>query len=222
MSPLSAQHFGWIAGCAALLSAAPALAQTPTWRDLRVVEQGVEDLGPMGTSMRQASTDLRQPSGFDVVYRVPGSSRGVGGFFTSPAGERLARVDGAITAVFSRSEYVETKKGTKTPIPANTVFYIGHSPLLDLPDTAAPHERSVNAVLNAYDSQASTMAAAPVRNGAQLADMRVHEGADAYFQEPARSLKPDEPAPAANVFTDEQFRQARIRTLLMSAATRGE
>lgn len=213
-------HLCLLIACAAL--APCARAQDARWRDLQVVDPGVGDLGPLGVSTRSLPVDLRSPSGFDRVYRVPGSTRGVGAFTTTPAGERLARVDGGITAVFDRSEYIQTKKGIRPVFPANTVFYIGDSPLLNLPDSGRPRDRSVNAVSYASDTLASSLAAAPPRSAALAADFRVHPGDEALYQESARPLKADEPAPAANVFTDEQFRRARIRTLLLSALERTE
>ncbi len=218
----SPHHLRLIAAITTFAACAAALGQGVQWRDLKVVEPGVGDVGPVATGTRLLPTDLRQPSGFERVYRVPGSTRGVYGLAPSEAGERLARVDGAITAVFPRSEYVKTKKGIRPVFPADTIFYIGNSPLLDLPAPAAPHERSVNAVSYAYGVPPSTMQVASLRASAELADLRVHPGEDRYFEEPARPLKPDEPPPAANVFTDEQFRRARIRSLLMSAVARGE
>ena len=216
-------HIQLLAMCFVLAPAAHSLAQDARWRDLQVVDPGVGDVGPLGISTRSLPIDLRNPSHFDRVYRVPGSSRGVNGLSSTPTGEKLARVDGGITAVFDRSEYVQTKKGIRPVFPANTIFYIGHSPLLDLPDAARPHERSVNAVSYAINAQASTLDAALPRNSAaQPADFRVHPGDELLSQEAARPLKPDAPEPVANVFTDEQFRRTRIRSLLMSAVARAE
>ncbi len=220
--PRRPSHLFLLAACAALAPCTCALAQDVRWRDLQVVDPGVADLGPLSISTRSLPIDLRSPSGFDRVYRVPGSTRGVGGFNTTPVGERLARVDGGITAVFDRSEYVQTKQGIRPVFPANTIFYIGDSPLLNLPDAGRPRERSVNAVSYAFDMQASSLAAAPARAAAEPADFRVHPGEESLYQESARPMKADEPAPAANVFTDEQFRRERIRALLMSALARSE
>lgn len=216
-------HLSLLAACALLAPVAHTLAQDARWRDLQVVDPGVGDVGPLGISTRSLPVDLRSPSGFDRVYRVPGSSRGVGGFATTPVGERLARVDGGITAVFDRSEYVQTKKGIRPVFPANTVFYIGDSPLLNLPDAGRPHDRSINTVSYAINAQASTLdIALPSISAAQPADFRVRPGDGLLYQEAARTLRPDAPEPAANVFTDEQFRRSRIRSLLMSAVARAE
>lgn len=75
------------------------------------VEQGVGDVGVLSTSLRQAPTDLRVASDFERVYR------GEDGM--------LFRQDGALVATFSESEYVPTRRGVQTVIPAGTVFSIG-------------------------------------------------------------------------------------------------
>lgn len=75
------------------------------------VEQGVGDVGALSTSLRQAPADLRVASDFERVYR------GDDGM--------LFRQDGALVASFPESEYVPTRRGTQTVIPAGTVFSIG-------------------------------------------------------------------------------------------------
>jgi hypothetical protein len=75
------------------------------------VEQGVGDVGVLSTSLRQAPADLRVASDFERVYR------GDDGM--------LFRQDGALVASFPESEYVQTRRGTQTVIPAGTVFSIG-------------------------------------------------------------------------------------------------
>lgn len=75
-----------------------------------VVDPGVGDR-PMGAGGRLLPTDLRQPVGFQQVFALP-----EGGF---------ARQDGAITAVFPRSVYVNTRFGQRPVVPPGTVFRIG-------------------------------------------------------------------------------------------------
>src|SRR6185503_15575203 len=77
-------------------------------------DQTVEDVNPLSTSLRQMHSDLRQPTGFQNVYHVPGHD------------DLLMRVNGGIYAVFPESEYTVNRKGKTVPvIPAGTVFYIG-------------------------------------------------------------------------------------------------
>lgn len=82
-------------------------------RDLEPVEQRVADVDPLGTSIRQIETGLRQPFGFEEVYRVPGDD------------EYFMRIDGGLYAVFPRSVYTNRRFGELPLIPANTVFSIG-------------------------------------------------------------------------------------------------
>lgn len=82
-------------------------------RDLEPVEQRVADVDPLAASIRQIETGLRQPTGFEQVYRVPGDD------------EHFMRIDGGLYAVFPRSVYTNRRFGELPLIPANTVFSIG-------------------------------------------------------------------------------------------------
>ncbi|MEM7628533.1 MAG: hypothetical protein AAF356_03825 [Planctomycetota bacterium] len=87
--------------------------------ELELVDQGLSDVGPLGTSLRQVPLDLRLPSGFDRVYELPGRSI---------SGERrFARFDGGVAALFARSDYLATANGPLALIPPGTVFVIGGS-----------------------------------------------------------------------------------------------
>ena len=95
-----------------LLSFAATFAQVPP-PPPRPIDQGIGDAGPLSTSLRQTQPGLRQPTGFDHVYPVPGRD------------DLLMRMDGGMVAVFPRSTYVRSGRGNIPTIPPGTVFYIG-------------------------------------------------------------------------------------------------
>ncbi|HWB19065.1 MAG TPA: hypothetical protein VG711_02105, partial [Phycisphaerales bacterium] len=83
-------------------------------QDLKEVDQGFGDEGPLRTSLRDFSVDLRLPTGFQKVYQVPGRE------------DELMRVSGGLIAVFPRSVYATGRGGGQLPlIPPGTVYYIG-------------------------------------------------------------------------------------------------
>jgi hypothetical protein len=91
---------------------------------LRPLDQRVEDVNPLGTSLRVVEGGLHQPGDFAQVYAVPGLP---GAFM---------RVQGALFAVFDQSRY---GPGTRSPlISANTVFYIGGPPRPDVTEPRDP------------------------------------------------------------------------------------
>ena len=126
----SISAFMMVAGLATLLGAPGASAQVRGNPRLTPVEEAVADTGPLSASERLMPQDLRVPASFDRVYRLSGK-----------AGQ-FARVNGAITAVFPRSQYVVTSSGAVPEIPPGTTFYIG-----GLPEGLAtpPELRTVNA-----------------------------------------------------------------------------
>jgi hypothetical protein len=89
---------------------------------LERVEQGIGDLDPLRTGRRVGPVDLRQPLGFDAVYRL-----GEADAFR-PDERPLVRMSGALTAVFPRSVYAETPSGLVPRLPPGTVFHIGPLP----------------------------------------------------------------------------------------------
>ncbi len=106
-------------------------ASTPVLRpvknpaELQLVDPRHDDIGPLALSLKDLQPDLRQPSGFDKIYRV--------GNHNPRGDDRFARVSGALAAVFNRSEYtsVKTKKGgtrIRIDVPAGTIYYIGGIP----------------------------------------------------------------------------------------------
>lgn len=79
-----------------------------TWD--RPLDEGIEDVGPTGTSLRWFSSPLRVPTAFEDVYRDPDG--------------RLVRRDGALEAVFPRSSYQTDRDGVFAAIPAGVEYRI--------------------------------------------------------------------------------------------------
>lgn len=78
------------------------------------VDPGRADASALSDSLRLVPIDLRTPTAFDRVFRLP----------TVVGGEMFARIDGGLTAVFPRSEY----GFGQALIPAGTTWYIGALP----------------------------------------------------------------------------------------------
>ncbi len=100
-------------GLLALLSA-PAWGQNAVKSgDLLIpVEQGVEDISPVAEGLRYVDPRSTQQPSFDQLWRLRGT-------------DYFVRVDGALHAVFRRSDYQTTARGVHVAVPADTVFYIG-------------------------------------------------------------------------------------------------
>jgi hypothetical protein len=102
-----------IAIAAALAVVSLALGQVPRLPPTPL-DQSRADVGPLSSSLREMQPELRLPTGFQNVYRVPGHD------------DLLMRMDGGLIAVFPRSTYVRTgKHGSRAVIPPGTVFHIG-------------------------------------------------------------------------------------------------
>lgn len=93
-----------------------ALAGTASGQQLERVEEIWGDAGPLNQSLRVLPLDMRQPVGFEHVYRFSDSS------VSQPM---MARIDGGLTAVFPASVYTSTRSGAVPLIPPGTIFYIG-------------------------------------------------------------------------------------------------
>jgi hypothetical protein len=92
-------------------------AQDPV--DLRVVESGTEDVGPLSSGLKVQPLGLSIGNGFDRVYQTIGSS---GPFFRS---------SGNLFAVFDRSVYLSWGNRFIPEVPPGTVFHIGPPAFLD-------------------------------------------------------------------------------------------
>lgn len=112
----------------AVVASASAQAPAPaTWPEGRPADAGVSDVDPLAESFRLEPIDLRVGAGFDRVYRYGVETE------SGVTRELFARSDGAVTAVFPRSDYAYDRYGRYATIPADTTFVIGGPPawLLD-------------------------------------------------------------------------------------------
>jgi hypothetical protein len=190
----------------------PSPSSPPPAPRLKSLDQSVEDTGPLSRSFRVPPTDLRGPSGFQQVYRVPGQE------------ELLMRGSGELFAVFPYSSYLPTRRGLVPTIPAGTVFYIGlpMEPNFPPPVGAArvngqpPAARTLPPDRAQYDQRISTQRHDQVES-------RVPE--DVAVMAPPALSRPTREAqtrfggePAATVLTDETYRAQRIGELLSEAA----
>jgi len=125
---------------------------SPIRPELEVVDQGVEDRGGFEKSLRVLPLDMRVPTGFQQVYRVPGRE------------DLLMRGNGALYAVFPRSVYQRTPIGTIPIAPADVHFSIGMPGGFAYPggylhhDSAAPDPRIATRV----DARVRPKAATPI------------------------------------------------------------
>lgn len=85
----------------------------PGGETLEFVDAGIADVGPIARSFRLEAEDLRLPTGFQRVYRVPGSP------------DRLMRGNGALFAVFPTSVYRQSARGSVPVPPASVVYHFG-------------------------------------------------------------------------------------------------
>lgn len=108
------------AGMTILIAAASASGQ----ERFEPVENGVADADPLSIGLRELQVDLRDPVGFEQVFRVPGRD------------DLLMRVDGGLFAIFPRSVYFQTRSGNVPVIPNDTTFYIGEPAFPLLPAAA--------------------------------------------------------------------------------------
>lgn len=75
--------------------------------------QGIDDQGPLGTSLQPGTIDLRTDNGWESVYSVPNGDG------------LLMRRAGGLSAVFTRSDYIPTRDGILTAVPPGVIFCIG-------------------------------------------------------------------------------------------------
>ncbi|MCC6661674.1 MAG: hypothetical protein IT437_12400 [Phycisphaerales bacterium] len=176
------------------VSAAFTAASFGQQRHLERVTPGIDDIGPSSVDPRVVPPDLRQPLGFEGVYRL-GERSPWGGVDVRP----LVRVSGATIAVFPRSSYVRTREGPRPLIPAGAVFYLGHIPD-DLDGSRGRVPPSLLA--NPLDS----VFLRPL-------DLSIHDGARPGAPAPA-----DASVPTGSLMSSDRYRRARIAELLGAAA----
>lgn len=196
------------------------------------MEQTIGDVDPLRRGSRLVPLDLRTPSNFDRVYRIPGAARGIPAdpFGASAGGgDRFVRISGAVTAVFPRSEYTPTRGGLAAEIPAGTVFHIGR---LDLPDAPVPPRTAPGQISSAAPSMAvggpvdarawtgriEPLASPPGGPAASVASPPAPPGARPSA--PVARAGPDRSLPAAGLLADVEYRARRTRLLLDAAVGR--
>ncbi len=174
-----------------------ATAQTPS--PLVPVDQRIEDVSPLGMSLRQMPPTLREPNNFQELYRFRGDD------------ENLVRAQGALYVVFQRSIYGSDKKGNVYPLfSPNTVFYIGPPPGWMM--SSAVKAVASNEIADAarIDSRldlriapglvVNTITGESIRHGANASDTQQSaSGAD-------------------RIVLDPQYRANRLRALMREAA----
>jgi hypothetical protein len=97
-------------------------AQLPSASDLKPVDPGAGDTGPLSRSTRLVQLDLRLNKQFEGVYSFER---------TDAFGHTqtwYVRSDGGLTAIFPRSQYVDGAGGLLAQVPAGTVWLIGGLP----------------------------------------------------------------------------------------------
>ncbi len=208
--------------CVIAIEPAPRASPDLRPQDLRRVEQTEADVGPLRTSNRVFPTDLRQPRGFREVYQIPkGAASKYAGWF--------ARVDGAVLAVFPRSQYETTEDGTVPLVPASTEFFFGAVP--GRTPEAAPVSAAINtrvAGQGRLDSSDTTaVPSTAVANGPESNRVIEPPAAPAKpaptdalaIAAAARALAEDRrlsrvAARVSDLFTDDRARDQRVGRLL--------
>lgn len=106
-----------LAGCPAGEAVAQASA-SPGWGRFEAAEAGAADANPLAVESRQPGVNLRLGGNFESLLKLD----------TADGSDVFARQDGAITAVFPRSVYLDPARGLGAQIPPGTVFVIGEPP----------------------------------------------------------------------------------------------
>lgn len=181
--------------------ASPGVAQ-----ELERVEEIWGDAGPLNESLRQLPLDMRRPSGFEHLYRVPGSQN------------LLTRMDGSLAAVFPRSVYSSSASGVVPVIPPGTVFYVG-----GLPDTS--RDRWASGQWGGGQLGSATMfephpQRSPIDRTLAIYTPRVrmpHVG-----RRSTTTTRPVRSEPIPTIWSDEFYRRDRIKHLLGVVRVREE
>ncbi|MHC4948133.1 MAG: hypothetical protein ACYTG1_07710 [Planctomycetota bacterium] len=177
-----------LAALAGLACAARPAAAAPRQDDEKLTPVESLDRASLMTSLHRLDPGLRQPVGFDSVYRAPDGE--------------FMRVQGGLYAVFPRSVYVPTGFGLEAVVPPDTTFYIGEPPGFDEP--AAPPAGRIGEMRPRVDTRLSPGRTAPTGRLGRPAHLRV-------------AVAPDE-APGPAVVADDAYRRQRLDRLLQRAA----
>lgn len=189
---------------------------------LRPLDASIEDVSPIATSLRiDTRLSLQQPTGFSEVYAGPG-------------GDDLMRINGALYAVFPRSQYVFNEDQGLTPvIPQGTVFRIGTPD----PTGVLPTSTAATPEPNPLRAGARLETAAPTLRSGELAGQRLDLKIAAVDGDgtPVVSTPPtsadtthggradERPHPdhleLTTILDSPEYRATRFASLLTSAAT---
>jgi hypothetical protein len=198
----------------------PTMPWLTSWElKLEPVEAGAEDLGPIGTSLRDMRSDLRGPTDFDQVFEVPGRP------------DLLMRAQGGLFAVFPRSVYALTGRGFVPQVPNDTTFYIGAESLGPLAyDPAAPPPPGVPETDLGIELRQDLRIGDAADAGRSLVSplvSRAELGVDLRPEPPAsrsRAARRTEEAapetlipPSRTIATDPGYRARRLRVLVRRA-----
>jgi len=177
----------------ALLITLLAAAAAPAQRIIdRPLDEAIEDVHALSTSLRLVEQGLDRGNGFDRVYRVPGETG------------RLMRVQGGLFAVFPESVYKRDKKGKVFPqIPGGTIFYLGHLPEPDNEMTPPPSRGRIVTRIDAL--RAGPVPATRVTSARPTGTGHVLRRVPSTYE-------------AAPIVADPVYRAERIRSLMRRAA----
>jgi hypothetical protein len=174
-----------------------ATAQTPSM--LVPVDQRIEDVSPLGLSLREMQPTLREPNNFQELYRFRGDD------------ENLVRAQGGLYLVFQRSIYGSDKKGNVYPlVPPNTVFYIGPPPGWMMSSAVQAVASSEMADAARIDDRLDLRIAPGLVIGTDVG-VPVRHRADATNTQPTA-------VPGNRIVLDAEYRVDRLRTLMREAA----
>lgn len=181
-----------------LACAGAALAANPAATGGKTIsapkDQGYEDVSPLQTSLRVVPDSPLVDDDFGRVYELEGS------------GGMLVRRQGAIWAVFPRSDYVSTPHGTAATIPPNTVFHIGE-PASPMEHASAPSQPRPNRIAPRSRTRpvpASLATRAVEPTPAWLTDMAAGKQLAQETEEPASG------EPPRVVLSDALYREKRL------------
>ncbi len=183
-------------------------------QDLKPVEQTIEDIGPLGQSHRILPEDLRLPTGFERVYRVPGSADQFR--FNANQGhtdDMLMRINGALRAVFPRSVYIPTRRGLKTDVPPGTVFHIGQ-PLAENGLRTNNNYQHLSPLGAETLLMPTGLSSKPVH---RRIDTSRSEAQDSVGNEPQRQQQRAQSR--VSIWTSETYRRHRVENLIKQVKT---
>ena len=170
----------------------------PVWlNDLNRLDDSIDDVNALRTSLRNLPMGLRIPLGFSDVYEVPGRP-----------GWRM-RANGGLYAVFRESIYL---MGDPL-IPNGAVFHIGppvfHDEVFVAPDPSA-------AFVSGRELPAPDKGPAESGEGAHEPTVRQRPLGSPDVMQHIRNVQPNPTAPS--IVRDRTYRSQRIRALLRRAA----